>query len=78
MPFKDKSLLTFCSPCAGEIGAVQSMEVRNVEGVATHNGPESCGDVGNGVGEALTGEHTGRVLNREIKARTSGCRRFWR
>jgi hypothetical protein len=43
------------------------MQVRNVEGVATHNGPESCGGVGNGVGEALTGERAGRVLNREIE-----------
>jgi hypothetical protein len=46
------------------------MEVRNVEGVATHNGPESCGGVGNNVGEALTGEHTGRVLSREIEDST--------
>lgn len=43
------------------------MQVRNVEGVATHNGPESCGGVGNGAGEALTGERAGRVLNREIE-----------
>lgn len=45
------------------------MEVRNVEGVATHNGPESCGGAGNRVGEALTGEQAGRVLNREIESR---------
>jgi hypothetical protein len=43
------------------------MKVRNVEGVATHNGPESCGGDGNGAGEALTGERAGRVLSREIE-----------
>jgi hypothetical protein len=35
------------SMCAGEIGAVLSMQVRDVEGVATHNGPESCVGRGN-------------------------------
>jgi hypothetical protein len=43
------------------------MRVRNVEGVASHDGPESCGGAGNRVGEALTGERAGRVLSREIK-----------
>jgi RNA-directed DNA polymerase len=43
------------------------MQVRNVEGVATHNGPESCGGAGNCAGEALTGERAGRVLSREIE-----------
>lgn len=43
------------------------MQVRNVEGVATHNGPESCVGAGNRVGEALTGERAGRVLSREIE-----------
>jgi hypothetical protein len=33
--------------CAGEIGAVLSMQVRDVEGVAIHNGPESCVGGGN-------------------------------
>ncbi len=42
------------------------MKVLHVEGVATHNGPESCGGTGDGVGEALTGERAGRVLSREI------------
>jgi len=45
------------------------MEVRNVEGVATHNGPESCVGAGDHSSEALTGEHTGRVLSREIEIR---------
>ena len=43
------------------------MKVRNVEGLANHNGPESCGGAGNCVGEALTGEHAGRVLSREME-----------
>jgi hypothetical protein len=34
------------------------------EGLASHVGPESCGYVGNGISEALTGVHTGRVLSR--------------
>jgi hypothetical protein len=42
------------------------MKVRNIEGVATHNGPESCVGTGNGDGEALTGERAGRVLSREM------------
>jgi hypothetical protein len=42
------------------------MKVRNIEGVATHNGPESCVGAGNCTGEALTEERAGRVLSREI------------
>ena len=34
------------------------------EGIANHIGPESCGYVGNGISEALTGVHAGRVLSR--------------
>lgn len=34
------------------------------EGLASHTGPESCGYVGNGMSEALTGVHAGRVLSR--------------
>ena len=41
------------------------MQVRNVEGIASHNGPESCVGAGNRAGEALTGERAGRVLSRE-------------
>ena len=44
------------------------MKVSYVEGVADHNGPESCGAVREGSVEALTGERTGRVLSREINA----------
>jgi hypothetical protein len=35
------------------------------EGVANHIGPESCADIREGVGEALTGERTGQPLSRE-------------
>ena len=35
------------------------------EGLATHSGPESCGDDREGVPEALTGERVGWVLSRE-------------
>lgn len=34
------------------------------EGLANHTGPESCGCAGNGISEALTGVHAGRVLSR--------------
>lgn len=44
------------------------MKVSCVEGVANHNGPESCGAAREGDDEALTGERTGRVLSREIHA----------
>jgi hypothetical protein len=39
-----------------------------VEGLANHNGPESCGAAREGGVEALTGGRTGRVLSREIYA----------
>ena len=41
------------------------MQVRNVEGLANRNGPESCVETGDRLGEALTGERAGRVLSRE-------------
>src|SRR5215469_7478687 len=44
------------------------MKVSYVEGVANHNGPESCGVAREGGVEALTGGRTGRVLSREIYA----------
>lgn len=44
-----------------------------IEGLASHDGPESCTCNGNGAGEALTGVCVGEVLSREIM--TSGCRR---
>jgi hypothetical protein len=44
------------------------MKVSRVEGLAHHNGPESCGAAREGGVEALTGGRTGRVLSREIYA----------
>ncbi len=41
------------------------MKVLYGEGVATHTGPESCGDVCEGMAEALTGDCVGQVLSRE-------------
>ncbi len=45
-----------------------------VKGLAAHNGPESCGDVREGVVEALTGVRAGRVFSRETTI-PPGCRR---
>jgi hypothetical protein len=42
------------------------MQVSYVEGVANHNGLESCGVAREGGVEALAGKPTGRVLSREI------------
>jgi len=36
-----------------------------VEGLANHDGPESCASSREGAGEALTGVHMGRVLSCE-------------
>src|SRR6266513_5473413 len=40
------------------------MKVSYVEGLANHNGPESCGAAREGGDEALTGERAGRVFSR--------------
>lgn len=53
------------------------MKVRSVEGVATHNDPESCVGAGNCDGEALTGERAGWVLSREMEIHT-GVPTLWR
>ena len=45
------------------------MQVSYVEGVAIHDGPESCLDDPQGRGEALTGECAGRLLSREKSLR---------
>ena len=42
------------------------MKESYVEGVAAHDGPESCVGACEGGGEALTGETAGWVLSREI------------
>ena len=39
----------------------------HIEGLATHDDPESCGRGREAVPEALTGAHAGRVLSREIE-----------
>jgi len=44
------------------------MQVLDVEGLATHDGPESCVGAGNRDREALTGGRAGRVLSRENHA----------
>jgi len=41
------------------------MKESYVEGLATHDGPESCVGAREGTGEALTGVRAGRVLSRE-------------
>ena len=38
------------------------MEALYIEGLATHDGPESCVGVREGDGEALTGVHVGRAI----------------
>ena len=38
------------------------MEEPYIEGVATHDDPESCVGVREGAGEALTGAHAGRAI----------------
>ena len=50
------------------------MKESYVEGVASHNGPESCGGTREDAAEALTGVRAGRVFSRE-KDVTPGCRR---
>jgi hypothetical protein len=42
------------------------MKESHIEGVATHDDPESCVGVREDAGEALTGERVGWVLSREI------------
>jgi len=50
------------------------MKESYVEGLAAHDGPESCVGVRKGVREALTGVRTGRVFSRE-RHLPPGCRR---
>ncbi len=44
------------------------MKVSYVEGIANHNGLESCVSVRKGEGKALTEDSAGRVLSREMRA----------
>lgn len=48
----------------------------HVEGLATHDDPESCGHARKDVPEALTGAHAGRVLSREIEFNSQVPRLF--
>jgi len=50
------------------------MKESYVEGVASHNGPESCDVAREGIVEALTGVRAGRVFSRE-RTNPLGCRR---
>src|SRR5215470_5326489 len=50
------------------------MQDSYVEGLATHNGPESCGATREGGDEALTGGTSGPGIQPRKKS-TSGCRR---
>lgn len=43
------------------------MKYSYVEGLASHDGSESCVYTGNGVDEALTGVRVGQVLSREMR-----------
>jgi hypothetical protein len=43
------------------------MEESYIEGLASHDGPESCAGTRKGTGEALTGVCTGGVLSRETR-----------
>jgi hypothetical protein len=43
------------------------MKESYIEGLASHDGPESCAGARKGAGEALTGERAGGVLSREIR-----------
>jgi hypothetical protein len=40
----------------------KEMKALYIEGIAIHDGPESCIDVRKGGGEALTGVHAGRAI----------------
>ena len=44
------------------------MKESYVKGLANHNGPESCVEWGDSLGEALTGVRAGWVLSREINS----------
>ncbi len=43
------------------------MQIHYDKGVTIHIGPESCVSILEGAGEALTGDHLGRLLSRESK-----------
>ena len=55
--------------CADKIGNVVGMQKPCGEGLAIHAVPESCGVIGNGGAEALTGVRIGWVLSPEMKTK---------
>lgn len=59
-----------------ETGRWLQMQVLYVEDLANHDDPESCVGIRKAAGEALTGEHAGRVLSREKL--TSRVPTLWR
>ena len=61
------------------------MKIPNIEGLTTHDGPESCVGVRKGADEALTGVRASRAIeprnhvNRAADAASSGRQhRYWR
>jgi hypothetical protein len=58
----DTGIKTF--PVRRETGKWLQMRVLYVEDLANHADPESCVGIRKDDGEALTGEHAGRVLSR--------------
>jgi hypothetical protein len=55
---------------------MQRRRESHTEGLATHGDPESCRDACEGVAEALTGAHAGRVLSREMELNSQVPRLF--
>ena len=53
------------------------MQESNVEGVASHNGPELCGGGGDTAAEALAGERAGVVLSPEIRSNVPSADRLF-
>jgi hypothetical protein len=58
-----------------KIDEIARMEKSYREGIASYSGPESCVGDRKVVDEALTGEHSGWPLSREIQNPTPRCRR---
>jgi len=59
-------------------GREQGMQEPHEKGIANHLDPESCADVGNHVGEALTGAHVGQPSSSDTEGATKCNRLPWR
>jgi hypothetical protein len=68
------SLISFFVRVRRETGKKSVVKVHHGEGVAIHIDPESCADVREGIGEALTGERIGQAIEPR-KKNSPGCRR---